>query len=252
MDLGVTTHLLLLKNTMISFFFKKKKSSLLSEKFINFLALKLGVMPINERLYLEAITHSSYKNIQKNNLDNERLEFLGDAFISLTVANYLYDIYPNDNEGYLTQLRAKIVSRENLNKIGQELGLQEFILYQKSSNSYKSLLGNTFEALYGAILIDLGIEKAKKSIEDFILKSNLDIDKIILENQDYKSEVLMMYQKKGSKISFKTIRDNNMEKIWFSSTILERETIIGKGNGSSKKSAEQNACKYILNEISSS
>ena len=236
---------------MISFFFKKKKSSLLSEKFLNFLALKLGVKPVNERLYLEAITHSSYKNIQKNNLDNERLEFLGDAFISLTVANYLYDIYPNDNEGYLTQLRAKIVSRENLNKIGQELGLQEFILYQKSSNSYKSLLGNTFEALYGAILIDLGIEKAKKSIEDFILKSNLDIDKIILENQDYKSEVLMMYQKKGSKISFKTIRDNNMEKIWFSSTILERETIIGKGNGSSKKSAEQNACKYILNEISS-
>ena len=250
--MGVTTHLLLLKNTMISFFFKKKKSSLLSEKFLNFLALKLGVKPINERLYLEAITHSSYKNIQKNNLDNERLEFLGDAFISLTVANYLYDIYPNDNEGYLTQLRAKIVSRENLNKIGQELGLQEFILYQKSSNSYKSLLGNTFEALYGAILIDLGIEKAKKSIEDFILKSNLDIDKIILENQDYKSEVLMMYQKKGSKISFNTIRDNNMEKIWFSSTILERETIIGEGNGSSKKSAEQSACKYILNEISSS
>jgi len=236
---------------MISFFFKKKKSSLLSEKFLNFLALKLGVKPINERLYLEAITHSSYKNIQKNNLDNERLEFLGDAFISLTVANYLYDIYPNDNEGYLTQLRAKIVSRENLNKIGQELGLQEFIFYQKSSNSYKSLLGNTFEALYGAILIDLGIEKAKKSIEDFILKSNLDIDKIILENQDYKSEVLMMYQKKGSKISFNTIRDDNTEKIWFSSTILERETIIGKGNGSSKKSAEQNACKYILNEISS-
>ena len=239
----------LIKN--IKNFFKKKKSSLLSEKFLNFLALKLGVKPINERLYLEAITHSSYKNIQKNNLDNERLEFLGDAFISLTVANYLYDIYPNDNEGYLTQLRAKIVSRENLNKIGQDLGLQEFILYQKSSNSYKSLVGNTFEALYGAILIDLGIEKAKKSIEVFILKSNLDIDKIILENQDYKSEVLMMYQKKGSKISFNTIRDDNTEKIWFSSTILERETIIGKGNGSSKKSAEQNACKYILNEISS-
>lgn len=237
---------------MISFFLKKKKSSLLSKKFLIFLNLKLGVKPINERLYLEAITHSSYKNIQKNKLDNERLEFLGDAFISLTVANYLYDIYPNDNEGYLTQLRAKIVSRENLNKIGQDLGLQEFILYQKSSNSYKSLVGNTFEALYGAILIDLGIEKAKKSIEDFILKSNLDIDKIILENQDYKSEVLMMYQKKGSKISFNTIRDNNTEKIWFSSTILERETIIGKGNGSSKKSAEQSACKYILNEISSS
>ena len=234
---------------MISFFFKKKKPSLLSEKFLNFLSCKIGIKPINERLYLEAITHSSYKNIQKNKLDNERLEFLGDAFISLTVANYLFDIYPSENEGYLTQLRAKIVSRENLNKIGQDLGLQEFILYQKSTNSYKSLVGNTFEALYGAILIDLGIQKAKKSIEDFILKSNLDINKIILENQDYKSEVLMKYQKKGSKINFNTVRDNSKKTIWFSSAIFEDEIIIGKGNGSSKKSAEQNACKNILNEI---
>jgi ribonuclease-3 len=161
----------------------------------------------------------------------------------------LYDIYPSENEGYLTQLRAKIVSRENLNKIGQDLGLQEFILYQKSTNSYKSLVGNTFEALYGAILIDLGIQKAKKSIEDFILKSNLDINKIILENQDYKSEVLMKYQKKGSKINFNTVRDNSKKTIWFSSAIFEDEIIIGKGNGSSKKSAEQNACKNILNEI---
>ena len=234
---------------MISFFFKKKKPSLLSEKFLNFLSCKIGIKPINERLYIEAITHSSYKNIQKNKLDNERLEFLGDAFISLTVANYLFDIYPSENEGYLTQLRAKIVSRENLNKIGQDLGLQEFILYQKSTNSYKSLVGNTFEALYGAILIDLGIQKAKKSIEDFILKSNLDINKIILENQDYKSEVLMKYQKKGSKINFNTVRDNSKKTIWFSSAIFEDEIIIGKGNGSSKKSAEQNACKNILNEI---
>ena len=181
---------------MISFFFKKKTLPLLNEDFIFFLKNKFGVRPINQRLYLEAITHSSYKNIENSQYDNERLEFLGDAFISLAVANYLFKVYPDENEGYLTQLRAKIVSRESLNKIGEDIGLQNFILYQKSSNNYKSLIGNTFEALYGAILIDIGLEKAQKSIEEFILKGQINIDQIILENRDYKSELLMLFKKK--------------------------------------------------------
>ena len=181
---------------MINFFFKKKTLPILTEDFIFFLKNKFGVRPINQRLYIEAITHSSYKNIENSQYDNERLEYLGDAFISLAVANYLFKVYPDENEGYLTQLRAKIVSRENLNKIGEDIGLQNFILYQKSSNNYKSLVGNTFEALYGAILIDVGLEKAQKSIEEFILKGHINIDKIILENRDYKSELLMLFQKK--------------------------------------------------------
>ena len=181
---------------MISFFFKKKTLPLLNKDFIFFLKNKFGVSPINQQLYLEAITHSSYKNIENSQYDNERLEFLGDAFISLAVANYLFKVYPDENEGYLTQLRAKIVSRESLNKIGEDIGLQNFILYQKSSNNYKSLIGNTFEALYGAILIDIGLKKAQKSIEEFILKGQINIDQIILENRDYKSELLMLFQKK--------------------------------------------------------
>ena len=169
---------------MISFFFKKKTLPLLNEDFIFFLKKKFGIHPVNQKLYLEAITHSSYKNIENSQYDNERLEFLGDAFISLAVANYLFKVYPDKNEGYLTQLRAKIVSRESLNKIGEDIGLQNFILYQKSSNNYKSLVGNTFEALYGAILMDIGLEKAQKSIEEFILKSQINIDQIKEENRD--------------------------------------------------------------------
>ena len=232
---------------MISFFLKKKTLPLLNKDFIFFLKNKFGVRPINQRLYLEAITHSSYKNIENSQYDNERLEFLGDAFISLAVANYLFKVYPEENEGYLTQLRAKIVSRESLNKIGEDIGLQNFILYQKSSNNYKSLIGNTFEALYGAILIDIGLEKAQKSIEEFILKGQINIDQIILENRDYKSELLMLFQKKRTAIVFKTLKtSHDQQEVKFISEVFSNGKSIGKGIGSSKKAAEQDACRVIL------
>ena len=232
---------------MISFFFKKKTLPLLNKDFVFFLKNKFGVRPINQRLYLEAITHSSYKNIENSQYDNERLEFLGDAFISLAVANYLFKVYPEENEGYLTQLRAKIVSRESLNKIGEDIGLQNFILYQKSSNNYKSLVGNTFEALYGAILIDIGLEKAQKSIEEFILKGQINIDQIILENRDYKSELLMLFQKKRTAIVFKTLKtSHDQQEVKFISEVFSNGKSIGKGIGSSKKAAEQDACRVIL------
>ena len=232
---------------MISFFFKKKTLPLLNKDFIFFLKNKFGVRPINQRLYLEAITHSSYKNIENSQYDNERLEFLGDAFISLAVANYLFKVYPDENEGYLTQLRAKIVSRESLNKIGEDIGLEKFVLYQKSINNYKSLIGNTFEALYGAILIDIGLEKAQKSIEEFILKGQINIDQIILENRDYKSELLMLFQKKRTAIVFKTLKtSHDQQEVKFISEVFSNGKSIGKGIGSSKKAAEQDACRVVL------
>ena len=232
---------------MISFFFKKKTLPLLNEDLLFFLKKKFGVRPVNQQLYLEAITHSSYKNIENSQYDNERLEFLGDAFISLAVANYLFKVYPERNEGYLTQIRAKIVSRESLNKIGEDIGLQNFILYQKSSNNYKSLVGNTFEALYGAILIDLGLEKAQKSIEDFILKSQININQIIVENRDYKSELLILFQKKRTAIIFKTLKtDQVQQEVKFSSEVFSNGKSIGKGLGTSKKAAEQDACRVVL------
>ena len=117
--------------------------------------------------------------------------------------NIFFKLYPKKQEGYLTQLRAKIVSRDHLNKLGSSIGLEEFILYQKSANKYKSLVGNAFEALYGAIFLDLGFEKAQKSFEKFILIPHLDIDKIILENRDYKSELLIYLQKKELKLNLK-------------------------------------------------
>ena len=236
---------------MIKFLFKKKKLSILTVPFKTFLKNKLGIIPINEMLYLEAITHSSFKNIQKNKLDNERLEYLGDAFISLSVAQYLFKLYPTKQEGYLTQLRSKIVSRENLNKIGLQIGLEDFIMYQKGSNNYKSLVGNTFEALYGAIFFDLGYDIAQKSFENFILTHSLDLDNIILENRDYKSELLIYHQRKDSKIRFETFKNKDFTNgIQFISNVIRNKKTIGIGKGSSKKIAEQEASKNALSRFS--
>ena len=112
------------------------------------------------------------------------------------------------------------------------------------------MIGNTFEALYGAILLDVGLEEAQKSMEEFILKSQIDINQIILENRDYKSELLMLFQKKRTAIVFKTLKsDQRLQEVTFSSEVFSNGESIGKGSGSSKKAAEQDACRAVLSEI---
>jgi ribonuclease-3 len=237
---------------MIRFLFKKK-TSLLPKSYLTFLKTKLGITPKNESYFLEAITHSSYKNISKEKKDNERLEFLGDAFISMVVTDYVFKKYPDQQEGYLTKLRSKIVSREQLNKFGKEIELDKHILYQKGKNSYKSLVGNAFEALFGAILLDKGYELAKDCFEQYILNPYLDIKQILIENRDFKSELLIHYQKLGEKVTYNTTSDpTKKEETYFVSYVMLNEEKIGEGSGPSKKIAEMQASKKVLNELLSS
>ena len=235
---------------MIKFFFKKKKSNQLSSSFNLFLKNQLGIIPTDELWYKEAISHSSYKNISGEKVDNERLEFLGDAFISMVVTDYLFNKYPEKNEGYLTKVRSKIVSREQLNIFGNAIKLEKHLLYQKGKNTYKSLVGNAFEALFGAILLDKGYQKAKESFEEYILTPYLDISQLLKDNRDHKSDLLIYFQKKKEQISFitKRIEDEN-GKVYFSSVIMKDNSSIGKGNGFSKKAAEQDASKEVLNGL---
>ena len=163
------------------------------------------------------------------------------------VAHYLLLKFPNKSEGELTQLRAKVVSRNNLNKIAEKLQLENHIDYQKSKNTYKSLLGNCLEALFGAILLDQGYEKAKSSFIEKVLNSVVDINQVIIENRDYKSELLMTFQKKNQKIEFKVEKlsaDNN--KIEFIARVFSEGVMLGEGVGNSKKEAEREACKKAL------
>ena len=235
---------------MIKFFLRKKKSNHLSSTFNFFLKNQLGIIPSNDLLYKEAISHSSYKNISGENLDNERLEFLGDAFISMVVTDFLFSKYPKKNEGYLTKVRSKIVSREQLNKFGNAIELEKHLLYQKGKNNYKSLVGNAFEALFGAILLDKGYVKAKEIFEKSILNPYLDINQILKENRDHKSDLLIYFQKQKEEIIFETKRrETKNGEIYFSSVVIKDRKQIGQGTGSSKKAAEQDASKVFLNGL---
>ncbi len=234
---------------MIKSFFFRKKESLLSPIYIKFLNDDLGVYPKAEHWYIEAITHASYKKNKKNISDNERLEFLGDAFISMAIGEYLFDKYPKKNEGFLSQLRAKVVSREQLNSLGKKIGLEQHILYQKSTNKYKSLIGNAFEALFGAILLDQGIVKAQKVFKEIIIEKFIDLDAIQIEQRDYKSELLVFCQKEQQKLSFKTnSKELKKGEYLFNVSAFIDDTEKSNGIGYSKKEAEQNASKnFILN-----
>jgi len=236
---------------MIKSFFFKKKESLLSPNYLKFLNEVLDVYPKDEQLYIEAITHASFKKNKKNITDNERLEFLGDAFISMIIGEHLFEKFPNKNEGFLSQLRAKIVSREHLNSLGKKIGLEEHLLYQKSTNKYKSLIGNAFEALFGAILLDQGVVKAQKIFKEVIIKKFIDLETIQVEQRDFKSELLVYCQKEQKELTFKT----NSKKLkggeyFFTVSALINDEEKSNGTGYSKKEAEQNASKNILLDLS--
>ena len=232
---------------MIKRLFQRKKSSLISTQYKLFLKESLGIAPRDEKWYLQAITHRSKKKSEENKGDNERLEFLGDALISLVVADYLFSKFPDKDEGYLTQLRAKIVSRNYLNKLAKKLQLDEFIIYQKTKNTYKSLLGNCLEALFGAIMIDQGYEKAKQIFTVKILEKLVDLNQVKAENRDFKSELFMLFQKQNKTVNIDIKENqttNNAKK--FVAVVFMDEKELGIGFGNAKKEAEQEACKNSL------
>ena len=232
---------------MIKRLFQRKKSSLISTQFKLFLKESLGITPRDEKWYLQAITHRSKKKSEENKGDNERLEFLGDALISLVVADYLFSKFPDKDEGYLTQLRAKIVSRNYLNKIAKKLQLDQFIIYQKTKNAYKSLLGNCLEALFGAIMIDQGYEKARQIFTVEILEKLVDLNQVKTENRDFKSELFMLFQKQNITVNIDIKENkttNNNKK--FVAVVFMDDKELGIGFGNAKKEAEREACKNSL------
>ena len=232
---------------MIKRLFQRKKSSLISTQYKLFLKESLGITPRDEKWYLQAITHRSKKKSEENKGDNERLEFLGDALISLVVADYLFSKFPDKDEGYLTQLRAKIVSRNYLNKLAKKLQLDEFIIYQKTKNTYKSLLGNCLEALFGAIMIDQGYEKARQIFTVEILEKLVDLNQVKTENRDFKSELFMLFQKQNKTVNIDIKENkttNNNKK--FVAVVFMDDKELGIGFGNAKKEAEREACKNSL------
>ena len=215
-------------------------------KSASFLSELLGYRPADIRLYEQALTHKS-----NNSKSNERLEYLGDAVISLVVADRLYHIYPGESEGFLTRARAKAVCRENLNHIARQLGLDKHLhtgspIKQNTENIY----GNALEALVGAIYLDKGFETAAEFTRRYIIgEKDYLIQKLATREVDFKSRLLEYSQARKQKVEF-VLLDEKYEHSKDQHTFLYEVQLEGKSvaqaAGHSKLEAQQTAARKAL------
>jgi len=229
--------------------FRKIKNSPKTEEEKVFLAIKklIGFKPKNINHYIEAFTHSSLKKISPTGLpiDYERLEFLGDAILGAVIANYLFKKIPKGDEGYLTQMRSKIVSRDHLNELGKDLGLIHFIKSVMPNQQFgENIHGNLFEALIGAVHNDKGYPFTEKFIYRIVIEPYVDIERLEGKITSYKSVLIEWGQKNKKSIKYLVYEDTGNDALkHFSVKLLIEEKIISKGRATSKKKAEEIASK---------
>jgi len=185
-------------------------------------------------------------------INNERLEYLGDAVLDTVVADFLFMQYPHKNEGFLSQMRSKIVKRKHLNGLAMKLNLNELLVSNTEAQSTKHIYGDSFEALIGAIYLDRGFEVTRKSLVKHILKRFVNLEELEKTEADFKSRLIEWAQKNKRDVSFEShivyIGESETNPSFNASITLEGE-ILSNGIGSSKKEAEQNAAAIALEEI---
>lgn len=229
----------------LPFFSKKRSASEL--ELIRFIVLRFGYRPKEIKFFQKAITHKSYAQVSEIN-SNERLEFLGDAILDAIVAEYLFQRFPGEDEGYLTKLKSKVVSRKTLGEIAESMNLRSIILYNAGrSINLNTIEGNAFEAIIGAIYLDGGFEAAKRSMHQYVFRKYVDINRLLEEEIDFKSKLFIWCQRNKLAIEFRIITEENSGGSWnyeVIATINQRD--YGKGTGTSKKAAEQAAAQETL------
>lgn len=223
---------------------KKSKDELSLSGFIE---RSFGYTPKNIELFEKALTHKSIAHNSGEN-SNERLEFLGDAILDSVIAEMLFRKYPDEDEGYLTKIKSKVVSRRTLSLIGEEMGIRNVLNYNKGrSIKLETIEGNAFEALIGALYLDGGYEVTKKSLNQHILRKYIDLNHILEEEIDFKSRLFIWSQKNHLPIVFEVLKEENQGVSWnYLVVVIIKEQEYGRGSGTSKKLAEQAAAKETL------
>ena len=208
----------------------------------------VGSKPFNLHLYHLAMQHSSVATTNPTGFkeSNERLEYLGDAVLGAVVADYLFKKYPFKDEGFLTEIRSRIVNRESLSNIGRQLGLDLIVEYDSSlrKESHRTIYGNALEALIGAVYLDKGFESCKTFIERRLLIPYFHLDTLIRTVHNHKSLLIEWAQKENRQLSFEIVDEeqSSKNKEFTAVVILDGETLsMGKGN--SKKQAEKDAAR---------
>lgn len=216
-----------------------------------------GVCPNNIELYKLALIHRSASLFLDDGtpINNERLEFLGDAVLESIVSDYLFIEFPEQNEGFLTKLRSRIVSRASLNKLAVRIGLDRHIITQGNySSQQKNLYGDALEAMVGALYLDKGYDFTNRLIINHLLNRYIDLVDMTEQETDFKSRLIEWCQKNHLKIVFRTGNDKEYSSNHpvFYSTVLVDGIEVGHGSGESKKEAEQHAAfsvaEYMTDE----
>lgn len=237
---------------LIKFFFRKKDDKLFAKS----LRSITGVYPLNLKLYHQAFLHNSAV-IQKNSerLSNERLEFLGDAVIDLVVAEFVFKKFPGKGEGYLTEMRSKIVSREQLSSIAKKLGIEQFLTLNQSLRNTKTaniygIAGNALEAFVGAVYLDHGFVVARKFIIHKLMRPHIDIDNLDTIHENYKSIIIQWGQKNRKAVDFRLIDEvaEKHNKLFRMGVYIDNELLLDALH-QTKKKAEQSAAEKAIQEL---
>lgn len=229
------------------------------KEFYTLLKKHLKISPKNLRLYELAFLHKSASHTLSDGsvVNNERLEFLGDAIIDAVVADYLFRNFPNEREGFLTRMRSKIVNRTHLDSIANQMGLVDLVISFTSSPETKKqrICGDALEALMGAMYLDKGYDKTHQYFTGHVLKNYVDLKQLLLTETDFKSRLLEWGQKYKLEVGFETIgehREKTQSSPQFSVQVTISGVPIAKGKGKSKKEAEQMASQRALTFINTS
>ena len=209
-----------------------------------------GFIPNNIELYKLALIHKSASVVLDNgqHINNERLEFLGDAVLESVSSDYLFIEFPDKNEGFLTQLRSKMVSRQTLNEVAKRIGLDDYVITHSSNNlSQKHIYGDAFEAMMGAIYLDQGYDFVNRLLINRIFVDYIKVGSLLESETDFKSRLIEWCQKNHHTIHFATSHDKTYSSThpFFYSKVLIDNMEVGYGAGDSKKEAEQRAAHSV-------
>ena len=240
---------------MLNNFIDRIKLSFRKDKELYFSLYEiLGFYPHDISYYKMALMHKSimHRNAKGKPVNNERLEFLGDAVLDAVVGDIVYQHFPGKREGFLTNTRSKLVQRDTLNKLAQEMGINQLVLSNGHSSSHNSYMGgNAFEALVGAIYLDRGYDACMQFMQKRILAKMINIDKVAYKEVNFKSKLIEWSQKNRVKLDFVMLnqqKDNNGSPVFTYQAVMEGVE-GGAGNGYSKKESQQVASKLTLERL---
>ncbi|MBU3713994.1 MAG: ribonuclease III [Ferruginibacter sp.] len=232
------------------FFFKFFEKDAEDKTFKIQLTNILGFSPKNLTLYKTALSHRSMREGADEN--NERLEFLGDAVLSSVIAHYLFKKYPYKGEGFLTEMRSKMVNRQKLNEIALKMGLKKITIYNKFDSALKTsqIFGNTLEALIGAVYLDRGYKQTKTWVEEYMIYPHLFADDLESIDINIKNKLYGWASRNGKLLEFITINEKieNGRRLFTIGALIDGE-VVAEAKGFNKKDASQLAAQQAIDKL---